>query len=509
MTYDNRLICGRFCNFSSYSSPAINFVGLLTPPGGQPLLATQNSNKSVYDAYNLAANVHYEINDTFTIDNILAYQSWDTEFGVDDDLSPIPLSGGFNSLTHWNWSEELRLSARLADTATLVVGGYYFDQQTNYYSYQDLRYIAATIPGLGYVPLFPLQFIQPDETPADAWAGFANVDWEIIPGLTFNGGVRYTEESKEYHYFRLNPDGTINAYLDPVGAANGAGTPGALTGLVALYEGQRWDWRAALNYRFSDAVMVYASVSTGFKGGGTNPRPFYASQAIGVRSRSAHQLRDRRQDRPVRPPAARSTWSAFYGELQGRADRRCRSARSPDPLEQTPCAATDQRRRRRAEGLRARDCSPGRSRACRSTDRSATSTSSTPSLNPNAVDHARRAVRRRAEVEVDAGRAVRDPAGRLAGSLTPRIDASYQDDIYTGVDYQGETSTDRRLHAGRTRALTWRNPDDDLSVSLEVTNLTDEYYYVSLFDLRAAGAGLDKAQPGRPREWAVTVKKTF
>ena len=32
---------------------------------------------------------------------------------------------------------------------------------------------------------------------------------------------------------------------------------------------------------------------------------------------------------------------------------------------------------------------------------------------------------------------------------------------------------------------------------------------MTLFDLRAAGAGLDKAQPGRPREWAITVKKTF
>ncbi len=46
-------------------------------------------------------------------------------------------------------------------------------------------------------------------------------------------------------------------------------------------------------------------------------------------------------------------------------------------------------------------------------------------------------------------------------------------------------------------------------MSLEVTNLTDKYYYVTLFDLRAAGAGLDKAQPSRPREWAVSVKKSF
>ena len=92
--YDNRFICGKFCNFSSYSSPAINYIGLLTPGGlagpGQPLQATQNNNESVYDAYNLAANAHFALNDMFSIDNILAYQHWETGFGVDDDSVADP-----------------------------------------------------------------------------------------------------------------------------------------------------------------------------------------------------------------------------------------------------------------------------------------------------------------------------------------------------------------------------------------------------------------------------------
>ena len=195
--YDNRFICGKFCNFSSYSSPAINYIGLATPGGlagpGQPLLATQNNNESIYDGYNLAANAHFALSDMFSIDNILAYQNWKAKFGVDDDLSPIPLSGGFNSLTHWNWSEELRLNAKIADNINAVLGGYWFEQETDYFSYQDLRYINAA-PGLG---LFPLQFIQPDRTPAQAKAAFANINWEIAPGLTFDGGLRYTDEKKQ------------------------------------------------------------------------------------------------------------------------------------------------------------------------------------------------------------------------------------------------------------------------------------------------------------------------
>src|SRR6185312_7977354 len=49
----------------------------------------------------------------------------------------------------------------------------------------------------------------------------------------------------------------------------------------------------------------------------------------------------------------------------------------------------------------------------------------------------------------------------------------------------------------------------DLTVALEVTNLFDKYYYYAKFDLTGAGAGAINGDPGRPREWAVTVKKTF
>jgi iron complex outermembrane receptor protein len=57
--------------------------------------------------------------------------------------------------------------------------------------------------------------------------------------------------------------------------------------------------------------------------------------------------------------------------------------------------------------------------------------------------------------------------------------------------------------------VTWQNEPEDLSISLEVTNLTDEYYLLSSFDLRGAGTGYRKVLPARPREWAVTVKKKF
>jgi iron complex outermembrane receptor protein len=511
--YDNRFICGKFCSFSNYTAPAITYVGLSTPGGlsgvpGQPLLATRNSNKSEYNAYNLAANAHFALNDMFSVDNILAYQNWTTSFGVDDDISPIPLSGGYNHLTHWNWSEELRLNVKLAETAGIVLGGYYFKQQTNYYSYQDLRYINATIPGLGTVGVFPLQFIQPDQTPAKSVAAFANANWEIVPGLTFNGGLRYTDESKQYHYFRYNPDGvTINSYVDPVGAVSGAGSAGALTGLVARYKGNRWDWRAALDYRVSPAVMVYASVATGFKGGGTNPRPFFASQAIGFNPEvlTNYEIGAKTDlfDRKLRVNV-----TGFYGTLK---DAQIGVSTCPG-ANPTPCAALLNAGNAHEKGFEIE--TTARPVAGLTVDGSLSYldfkyTSLSSAVTTVLLSDPRAGIPKwkwmlGAQYEINAGN---------LGSFTPRVDANYQGTIFTGNTTTSSTGqrilTNIDAYTVLNARLTWQNPGKDLSASFEVTNFTNKYYILTSFDLRAAGAGLYKVQPARPREWALTVRKKF
>ncbi|MBT2187011.1 TonB-dependent receptor [Sphingobium nicotianae] len=501
--YDNRFICGKFCNFSSYSSPAITYQGVAVPPGGVPLLATQRSNRSSYDGYNLAMNAHFALNDMFSIDNILAYQHWISDFGVDDDLSPIALSGGSNHLTHYNWSEELRLNVKVNEAIGLVLGGYYFKQQTNYFSYQDLRYINTSngtyaAPGLG---VFPLQFVQPDQTPADAKALFANASWEIVPNLTFNGGVRYTEESKQYRYARLYPNGGINPFLDPVGAANGAGAPGALTGLVANYEGSRWDWRAAIDYRFSPELMAYASYSTGFKGGGTNPRPFYASQAISfnpeVLTNYEAGIKSDLFGRKLR-----LNLTAFYGKLKN-----AQIGVSVCPDGTTPCAALVNAGDAEEKGFEVETTL--RPVQGLSIDGSLSYidfkyTRLSPAVTTTALTDPRAGL---PTWKWTLGAQYELPVDNI-GSFTARVDANYQDKTYTGSKYLTVPQYIGAYTVVNAR-LTWRNPARDLSASLEVTNLGDEYYYVTLFDLRGAGAGLDKAQPGRPREWAVTIKKNF
>jgi iron complex outermembrane receptor protein len=103
-----------------------------------------------------------------------------------------------------------------------------------------------------------------------------------------------------------------------------------------------------------------------------------------------------------------------------------------------------------------------------------------------------------AQYEIDLGN---------AGSLTPRIDAAYQGDVYSSAANRSSNLIESYTIANAR--ITWRNRDEDLEVSAEVTNLFDEYYLLTVNDQSAGSQGYTHAQPGRPREWAVSVKKKF
>ena len=87
------------------------------------------------------------------------------------------------------------------------------------------------------------------------------------------------------------------------------------------------------------------------------------------------------------------------------------------------------------------------------------------------------------------------------------MDAAYQSDIYTNA-VNRPTNLIEAYTLANAR-VTWANADGDLEISAEVTNLFDKYYLLTVFDLTTAGAGVASGQPGRPREWAVSVKKRF
>ena len=491
--YDSRFICGRFCNYSAFSQPAGPWAGPVAP--GFPLVATSGSDQSRYSGWGVSANMDIGLTDGVQLQSISAYRSWRNRFNADDDLSPATIGFGQNRLKYWFWSQELRLNAHLADTLDLTVGGYYNDQRTTYFTFQDIRYA-----------VIPLQFIGNDPVNADSWAAFATAIWRPLDGLTLTGGLRYTNEHKDYTFVRRGPDGvTPNAFL------------GALNGVTGSYDGDRIDYRGTVDYRFSPAVLAYATIATGFKGGGIGPRPFNPAQARPFNPETLTNyevgLKLDLFDRVLRFNAA-----AFYNQYR---DIQLVTLSCPQFGGPGPCALPQNAGNATIKGLEfetyirpttgltidgslswigfdyscvnitvVRPLVAGETDTCSSAPAIVNALSPRPPSTP--------------EWKWSWGIQYEIPTG--VGTITPRFDMSHQSGTSGGVLAGGFPLPGFTIANAR---LTWRDTSNNWQAALEVSNLFNHYYYLTSFDLRGAGAGFVKAQPGRPREFALTITRRF
>jgi iron complex outermembrane receptor protein len=548
--FDNRFVCGPFCNYTTTTQPGGNFVaGLIPPLNGMPVGTVSGQQKNEYEGWGLAGNVDIGVSDTIKLQSITAYRAWDNSFTIDGDLSPARTQLGNNALDHWFWSQELRLNAELGDKVDVTLGAYYSDEQTTYYTLQDIRYVSIGVPAavcqlIGGLPtetcpIFPLQFIGNDPVRTKSKAVFGTAIFEATDALTITVGGRYTKDSKDYTYYRFNLDGqTINPFVDGVGAAYGAGYKGpdtlnlfgpagttdiveALTGRTASFRGSRWDYRVSADYRISPEVMVYATTATGYKAGGVGPRPFNAAQAreFGPENVTSYELGIKTDlfDRHLR-----FNVTGFYNKLK---DAQLTLLSCPQFGGPGPCALPQNAGDATIKGIEIEaflkpvdgltidaaasylkytfDCVDPQ--VVNVTTLPAGVCSSDPAVISRLADPAQ-GWQWNLGIQYEA-----DLGG--SGSLTPRLDVNRQNKLPGNVlrAAPGSAADLFGRVPGYTLAnarLTWKNSDKDLDISLEVTNLFDKYYFSSKFDLSGL-AGSVLGSPGRPREWAVTVKKKF
>jgi iron complex outermembrane recepter protein len=488
-------LCGRSCTYASYRLAAGTFLSGLGPPPQPAAADTFQSNRQKFDGWGASANIDFDISDSLQLQSITAYRKYTSTFGTDDDFTPtLNGSGGNNRLSHRFFSQEVRLNGEIGDIVNWTVGGYYSDQQTTYFTQQDIRYI---------IPNFALQFFGDDPVDAKSKAAFATVIVKPTEAFTITGGLRYTDENKQYRYLRRNYNGTVNTFLDPANTLNN---------FVARYSGNKLDYRLSFDYRISPEVLVFASTSTGFKGGGTTPRPFNVDQAnqgsFAPETLTAYEIGVKTDflDRAVRLNV--SAFLNEYKDIQLPLRSCTFILRQPGNVpDGGPCGVIANAGDARYKGFEAE-----------------LAITPTTGLNFDGsisyIDTKWKRLDARLGTSININdRASSAPQWKWSagiqykadlgdnGSLTPRFDISHSGSRFGGRAFDGSFFLPSYTLANAR--LTWRNSGEDFDISLEATNLFKEYYFTARFDAVGAFTGNAYSQIGKPREWAITVKKKF
>jgi iron complex outermembrane receptor protein len=127
--YDSRFICGKYCNYASFQSPAMpGPLGPLSPNG---YVQSVSEDKVELEAYGFSGTIDLKLGDLASLKSITAYRTYDAFFGNDDDYSPLAQSLGRSFVDFWTFSQELRLSGvALNDLLDYTIGGFYQKQKS-------------------------------------------------------------------------------------------------------------------------------------------------------------------------------------------------------------------------------------------------------------------------------------------------------------------------------------------------------------------------------------------
>lgn len=466
------------------------------------------------DQVGFSGAVNWSLADNIQLKSITAYREFKATFAEDADGTPIQNQLALQIVKNRQFSQEFRLNASMLDSKlNVVAGGYYFDGEGEFRARLDLSYIG-------------LNFLQgPEKTPSRSKAAFVNGDYALTDDLRLSLGVRQSWDKKDQEYFRHNPDGKVpmtpclpgRAPFDPTNAPNCALV--GLNGLKDGFKGDRLDWRTALDYRFSPAVLAYGQISTGYRGGGVNPRPFFGPGTIlPVSQGQIDPVKgvptDVNQLGSFRPETITSYEIGAKTDLFSKTLRVNVAAFSNDyrniilnslscPI--SPCFQPNNVGKATVKGAEIEVFAYPTDRL--SLDFSGSyldfkydkTDQATTGITSAMVTPFSPKWKASGGVQYDAYR------GDL-GELTVRVDGSYQSHIFSEAVNGPSNKIDGYFLANAR--LVWSPADRSWKAALEVTNLTNKYYELTRFD-QSAQSGTTSVSPGGPRMWALTLTRSF
>ena len=218
----------------------------------------------------------WTMSDRFTLTSISNYARVTVDSRYDHDGTQYPL-GDVTTNGHVDvFTQEVRLAGEITNGNFLLGANYQTDDSREFARYSNVGQSAANTP-FGDILGVENRGFQSN----DSYAVFANAEWNWNDRLTLVGGARYT--SADHDNRACSGDtgagdfvGVVNQIVGAITGSPANFLPGECITMDENFDNafvkQRFSednvsWRAGLNYKPTNEMLVYGLVSRGYKSG--------------------------------------------------------------------------------------------------------------------------------------------------------------------------------------------------------------------------------------------------
>ncbi|NJC34928.1 iron complex outermembrane receptor protein [Sphingomonas jejuensis] len=271
-TPDSRLFIRLSGDYTDDQSNARNghrlIPSLLT---GAPVLEDEydtraglNSPRNDVEAGGLSMSITAELSDALTFRSISAWRQDRSFTPIDFDALPTVDVDVPAVYRNEQVSQEFQL-LYASDRLNGLVGFYYLDAEAS----TAFDVILATTGPLIGIPLAGgFGQLTTGNVQTDTWSFFGDFTYDLTDWLGVSVGGRYTRDNRTSTIFKANRLGGAS----PQFGGNGVNLGAPITNFRGEAEFEKFTPRASVQLKPTADLLVYASYSQGFKGGGFDPR---------------------------------------------------------------------------------------------------------------------------------------------------------------------------------------------------------------------------------------------
>ena len=233
-------------------------------PGANARAADWDAGKSYRNNnrfYQASGKIEYDLSDAVTLTSITSYQDYKRYQPLDVDGTAAEAFFILNTGGIKSFFQEVRLSGEIGGNGHWLLGANY--QKDSILDDTLIRLTQSSQRAIA------LSSRNRNRQKVETKAVYANADYEIIPSVKLNGGIRYTKADRSFSGCTLDSgDGTF--------AASIGGQPGQCIsfrndGTQGLIDSQlnqdNISWRAGIDFEPANGTLLYANVSRGYKAG--------------------------------------------------------------------------------------------------------------------------------------------------------------------------------------------------------------------------------------------------